>query len=123
VADEQVKSVLIQRLTAIVQSSRAWVVFSAALRPLSLASQLSLDDALKRGLAMEVGGAPVEWSWQTLELRHMGRRLVIGDSAAYIVKEDGTWDSHYGQREIDTRQDILNYVIDYLADRGVMPVE
>jgi hypothetical protein len=123
VTDEQVKMLLIQRLTAIVQDSRAWVVFSAALRPLSLASELSLDDALKRGLAMEVGGAPVEWSWQTLELRHMGRRLVIGDSAAYIVKEDGTWDSHYGQREIDTRQDILNYVIDYLADRGVMPVE
>ena len=69
---------------------------------------------------MEVNGTLVEWSWQTLELRYMVRRLVIGQRAAYIMKEDGTWDSAYGQRTVEDRQDILNYAIGYLSDCGII---
>ena len=38
-ADDQIKTVLIQRLSAIVRRSRSWVVFAAALRHGTLAME------------------------------------------------------------------------------------
>jgi TIR domain-containing protein len=120
VADVQLKTVLIQRLSANVKNSRAWVVFAAALRPFFLNGKMTEEEALKRGLAMEVNGALTEWSWQTLELRHMRRHLVIGDKAAYLQEANGDWNPSFGQRRIDDREDILNYVMAYLSDMGIL---
>jgi hypothetical protein len=120
IADAQLKTVLIQRLSAIVKNSLAWVVFAAALRPFFLDGKMTEEEALKRGLAMEVNGALTEWSWQTLELRHMGRHLVIGDKAGYLQEANGDWDSSFGQRRIDDRKDILNYVMAYLSDMEIV---
>jgi len=118
-ADDQIKTVLIQRLSAIVRRSRSWVVFAAALRQYSGDGTLTDAEAVARSVAMEVKGALVEWSWQTLEMRHMGQRLVIGDSAAYMVGSNGDWDPSFGKRRVEDREDMLRHVLAYLDDMGV----
>ena len=59
VADDQVKTVLIQRLTAIVSRARAWVVFAAALQPYFAGGDL--QEAIARGLATQVNDVVVIW--------------------------------------------------------------
>ena len=59
VADDQVKTVLIQRLTAIVSRARAWVVFAAALQPYLAGGDL--QEAIARGLATQVNDVVVIW--------------------------------------------------------------
>ena len=58
-AENEIKTVLIQKLSAIVDRSRAWVVFAAAVRPYFGDGTITIDEALRRGAAMEVQGALV----------------------------------------------------------------
>jgi len=121
VADDQVKTVLIQKLRAIVSRSRAWVVFAAALAPYAHDSTITDAQALTRGIAMDVNDVIVEWNWQAFEMRYMGSRLVVGGAAAYVVGGDGNWDPSFGTRPIEDRQDMLTHVLQYLEQRGIVP--
>ncbi len=115
VPDAAVKQLLIQQLSATVAASRAWIVFAATLQPFEVPSGMSRAEVLRRGLAMELDdGVLVSWSWQTLEMRHMGRRLIVGEHAAYVVDADGSVDASFGYRSVQGRDDIAAHVASYL---------
>jgi hypothetical protein len=111
---------LIQRLRAIARKWRAWVVFAAALVPYFQDDTITDDEAVRRGIAMRVDGVPVQWSWQTLELRQMGTRVVIENGTAYVQRADGTVDRSFGSRRIDDRSDRLNHVLAYRTQMGLL---
>jgi hypothetical protein len=116
VPDDAVKHTLIAQLSATVAACRAWIVFAAALKPFDLPPGVDRAEALRRGLAMEIDNEVlVQWNWQRLEMRHMGRRLVIGEHKAYIVDADGSVDASFGYRSVDAREDIAAHVASYLG--------
>jgi hypothetical protein len=119
VAEQAVKRVLVHRLSRAVQTSKAWVVFAAALKPLFLAADVSREDAIRQGVAMEVAGTAVEWSWQAMELNEMGRHLVIDAESVYAVNANGSLDASFGRHPIKARGDMIPHVQAYLAGQGV----
>lgn len=119
VAEQAVKRVLVHRLSTAVQTSKAWVVFAAALKPLFLPAEVSREDAIRQGVAMEVAGTAVEWSWQAMEINKMGRHLVIDAESVYAVNANGSLDASFGRHPIQARGDMIPHVQTYLAGQGV----
>ena len=123
VPEQSIKRELIQRLRATVESARAWVVFAAELRPFALPEHMQHDEALRRGLAMQTDDDQallVAWNWQTLEMRHMGARLVIGERAVYMVGADGRYAAEFGKRPARGREAIVEHVLAYLRAQRVL---
>ena len=119
VPDEHRKQTMIEEITSAVKRARAWIAFAAAWQPFDLPEGMNEAEAVRRGLAMDTGrGHLVKWSWQTLEIRNMGRYIVIGDKYTYIVETD----SKRGEViQIKTRDHMLVHVLAYLAGQRVLP--
>ncbi|WP_218509741.1 toll/interleukin-1 receptor domain-containing protein [Variovorax sp. dw_308] len=120
--DEGQKKYLIEKLVWAVRSSRACVLFAIRLRHYRPAPGLDEETAIQRGIAMRAGDGgdglsrlTVEWSWQTLEMRHASTYLVIDGDSAYIVR--GGKKEH--SRKVVHQQDMLTVVLAYLESVGV----
>jgi hypothetical protein len=122
VGEEEVKPLLIAQLSATVAAARSWIVFAAELKPYYLPQGIDRAEALRRGLAMELEESHdelVAWNWQRLEMRHMGRRLIVGRTRAYVVSGDGQVDEGFGIRDVPTRDDVALQVDRYLDSQGL----
>ena len=86
---------LIEHLILAVKSAACTVAFAVQPRPFKAPGELSLDDAIARGVAM--GSEPaIEWNWQMLEIDHSNKVLIVDGQTCYGLAQGDGIDETFG---------------------------